>query len=148
MWKDMDYYNRRDDDSAIGDSPSHSAEEESLSSRRKSEASDDVSDTSLETHSNLHSKLQMKIPNCLLKNGEKNADDKHLKARRTDFSADHAPVNSKSAVKKSAGKNKSNKDDLQLQLQYLLGEMVSSLKSNRLKTSLFHLDFNIVRSRL
>lgn len=121
----MDYYCQRDNDSAIGDSANNSAEEESLNSRRKSEVSDDASDTSVDTNSHLHSKFGMKVPSCLLKDGERNTDNNQGKAERKTSFGNTAARNGKSSSKRHGNNKGANKDDLQLQLQFLLGEMVS-----------------------
>ena len=130
MWKDMDYYTKRDDDSAIGDSANNSAEEENSIPGRKSIASDDTNDLPLELHDQLNTKIGIKIPNCLLKESEKSLRDERkirIHETRTNSSRNVQQTNSSSCYNTTQKRKGSNQGNLQLQLNYLLHEMVSSL---------------------
>ena len=125
MWADMDFYTKRDDDSAIGDSANNSAEEESLNIGQKSIASDDSSD--LPVHNHLSSKIGIQIPNCLLKKtdrGQKDESKNHslVEERKSKFTqnSSHATTNNR----KKETRKESNQMDLQNQLQFLMHEMV------------------------
>nr|CAB3262951.1 uncharacterized protein LOC100185720 [Phallusia mammillata] len=74
MWKESEFSSKRDDDSAIGDSPNNSAGEESINSRRKSSTSDDLEDERDLAFNNLNQKLGIKVPSCLLRNAEESPE--------------------------------------------------------------------------
>ena len=122
----MDYYTKRDDDSAIGDSANNSAEEESSNPGRKSIISDDSSDLPLEIHNQLSSKIGIQIPDCLINESEESQTDGR-KARKFETSSKSRRENlaNSSRNNKSSDKRKdSNQMDLQVQLNFLLNEMV------------------------
>ena len=139
MWKDTDFYSKRDDDSAIGDSENNSAEEESMNSRRKSSISDDIDEMTIDPHVQFLSKLDQKIPECLLKSSDELIENCR-KIQKTYGSTKTKPKReirvlpsaaaviprkvSTGAVKTSTRENTSLLD---AKFQYLLSEMVSSL---------------------
>ena len=137
MWKDTDYYSKRDDDSAIGDSEQNSAEEESMNSRRKSSISDDIDEMTIDPHAQLTSKLGTKIPECLLKSSEETLENcKRIKKtfavnnkpkRQITVLPNAAAVASQRPLRKSSTSMKDQNSVLQAKLQYLLNEMVSTV---------------------
>ena len=137
MWKDTDLYAKRDDDSAIGDSENNSAEEESMNSRRKSSISDDIDEMSVDPQAQLLSKLDKKIPDCLLKSSDEliencrkiqisyaSSKPKPKREIRVLPSAT-AVVSRKVSTDATKTSMKGNTSLLQAKFQHLLSEMVS-----------------------
>lgn len=144
MWKENEFNSKRDDDSAIGDSPNNSAGEESINSRRKSSTSDDLEDEKDMAFNNLNQKLGVKVPSCLLHNAEQSLESCKGLNRSTPTSQTtktkrvikvlpaNTVLTAKSDCSESTDSSKKtssmdNTDVFQAKLQYLLFEMVSDL---------------------
>ena len=139
MWKDADFYSKRDDDSAIGDSENNSAEEESMNSRRKSSLSEDMEEMSTDPHSQLVTKLEKKIPECLLKSSD-DLIENCRKIQKSYTSCKPKPKREIRVLPSAAAViprrvsteavktvTKENTSLLEAKFQYLLSEMVSCL---------------------
>nr|XP_002127879.1 uncharacterized protein LOC100185720 [Ciona intestinalis] len=138
MWKEKEseLQNKCDNDSAIGDSESYSAGEESSHSRRKS-SSDEMETDTMDMYGHLNAKLGTKVPGCLCKEaGDSIESCSKIFKESLAKQAAKTPrvirvVPASVALANTNGNNKKSEDfsprkdksDMALKLQYLLHEM-------------------------